>query len=272
METVYRFGSRLTSFCRAGSQLLAPFGVGLLALFLVWPSKAAESEPLPAAYGCSGNEPFWALSVDGDEGRFSRPGGEGVAESTLAGGSRALDFLEPPIFVWRGGPADPGADATALAGDLVVGIVPQRCLDTMADLPPFRYRAVLSLPDGTVATGCCLGGAPADLLDRSWRVVDIAGERVSEGESQPHMLFESGRVSGMAGCNRFFGAFDIEGRAVTIGNLGSSQMMCPEAAMATEALLLEALQAVDRYGFDGTLLALYDEAGEPALRLAPMAE
>jgi len=275
MTTFSRLHEGFSRLCGARSQGL---GAGLLGLALAAPVAAAEPGPLPGAFGCSGNEPFWALTVDGEEGAFSRPGADGVAETTLAGRGHALDYLDPPVFVWRGGPASPEAapaeeaEAEELSGDLVVGIFPQTCRDTMADLPPFAYRAVLSLPDGMAATGCCLGAAPHAIVGRAWRVVDIDGTRVSPGQETPQLRFEEGRVTGTSGCNRFFGEMNIDGRSLEIGDLGSTRMMCPEPVMAIEARLLDALQATARYGLDGTLLLLEDADGNPLLRLAPMPE
>lgn len=273
MTTFSRLHEGFARLCGARLQGL---GAGLLGLALAAPGAAAEPGPLPGAFGCSGNEPFWALTVDGEEGAFSRPGADGVAETALTGGGHGLDYLDPPVFVWRGGPASPQAqpaeeaEAEELSGDLVVGIFPQTCRDTMADLPPFAYRAVLSLPDGRAATGCCLGAAPHDIVGRAWRVVDIAGTRVQAAEETPQLRFEEGRVTGTSGCNRFFGEMSIDDRSLEIGDLGSTRMMCPEPVMAIEARLLDALQATARYGLDGTLLVLEDTDGNPLLRLAPM--
>ncbi|NBC32215.1 MAG: META domain-containing protein [Alphaproteobacteria bacterium] len=267
MTTFSRVRKYLERLCRAR---LKGLGAGLLGLALSAPATATEPGSQPEAFGCAGNEPFWALTVDGPDGAFSRPGEGGVAETALAGGSRALGYLSPPIVVWRGGPADPQADGAEVAGDLVAGIFRQRCLDTMADLPPFRYRAVISLPDGTAATGCCLAAVPAELIGRAWRVVDVRGERIAPADEPPRLRFEEDGVSGTAGCNRFFGDLSIEGRTLTIGDLGTTRMSCPDPVMAAEQRLLDALQATAGYGLDGTLLVLNDADGARVLRLAPM--
>lgn len=275
MTTAFRVSGHIADHGRIGRAIA---WLGCLAMLGLGPAApaAAGTDRIPQAFGCSGNEPFWALTVDGEEGTFSRPGADGVAETMLAGGGHGLDYLDPPVFVWRGGPASPEAEsaeeaeAEELSGDLVVGIFPQTCRDTMADLPPFSYRAVLSLPDGMAATGCCLAAAAHDILGRAWRVVDIAGTRVQAAEETPQLRFEEGRLTGTSGCNRLFGEMGIDGRSLEVGDLGSTRMMCPAPVMAIEARLLDALRSTASYSLDGTLLVLEDAEGNPLLRLAPM--
>jgi heat shock protein HslJ len=252
--------------------LAVPAGALAAAAALVAGLAAAGAQPagqgLPVGFSCSGNEPFWSLTVDGPDAAFSRPGEGGVLETALSGGGLALAFLDPAVFVWRGAPADPDEDAAGVGGDLVAAVERRDCRDTMADLPPFRYRAVVSLPDGAAVTGCCRAAEPADLVGTVWRVREVGGRAVAE-DPRPTVGFERGRIAGSAGCNRYFGDLALDGRHIEVGDLASTRMMCPEPVMDREARLLAALSRAERYRFDGGFLVLAGPDGEPLLRLTP---
>jgi len=64
------------------------------------------------------------------------------------------------------------------------------------------------------------------------------------------ILFEEGRISGSAGCNRYFAAVEETAPgAVESGALGSTRMAGPGGAMKVERRYLERLRSVSRYGF-----------------------
>jgi uncharacterized membrane protein len=125
----------------------------LLGLVLLPGSALAGAEGRAVEhFVCSGNEPFWRLEMERSAARWSRPGREEVEEDELHGGLSDLGFLDPEAWVWRG---EVGGDP---AQTLVAVLRVETCHDTMADLPPFDVRAVVSFPDGLAATGCCRAG------------------------------------------------------------------------------------------------------------------
>jgi heat shock protein HslJ len=67
-----------------------------------------------------------------------------------------------------------------------------------------------------------------------------------------------GQVTGNAGCNNYFGPYQVNGDAITIGMLGASSRFCaePEGVMEQEAEFLEALQAAATFRVDGDTLEL----------------
>jgi heat shock protein HslJ len=78
---------------------------------------------------------------------------------------------------------------------------------------------------------------------------------------------QTGRVSGTGGCNRYFASFSRSGDHLSIGQAGSTRMMCSPERMEQEDRYLQALQLVERYMLrDGELLLTY--AGG-MLRFAP---
>lgn len=107
----------------------------------------AREEAPAIRLSCRGNEPFWALELDGAVARTSSPGAEWPVEATLVGTTRVLDWAEPVQVVWRGGP--PMGEPTVFVARN------ETCLDTMADRPPFAWSITRILPGGQVSLGCC---------------------------------------------------------------------------------------------------------------------
>jgi heat shock protein HslJ len=83
-------------------------------------------------------------------------------------------------------------------------------------------------------------------------------EQVS-GNSIPDIVFDkrTGRISGRAGCNRYFGRVIFDNGKLSISGVGSTQMACMD--MQIESLYLKHLSAVNRYQFNSGLLQLYKD-------------
>jgi heat shock protein HslJ len=97
-------------------------------------------------------------------------------------------------------------------------------------------------------------GAPGDLLERTWRMVNVEG-------SAPEIRFSSGaepRVMGTTGCNRFSGTYKLEkGGRLTVGTVAVTRMACAAETMEVERRFLEALGRVNGFRIeDGELLLL----------------
>ncbi len=68
------------------------------------------------------------------------------------------------------------------------------------------------------------------------------------------------RVSGFAGCNRFFGNYKIEGNSITFSQLGSTKMMCDEEANMIENKFLNILNEANQIAIeDGNVILLKNE-------------
>ena len=108
---------------------------------------------------------------------------------------------------------------------------------------------------------------------------DITGDwtveaLVVEGDELPPRLgteltasFSDGEVNGSAGCNNFFGSYEVEGEAITIGPLASTEKFCedPGGIMEQEAVYLELLGEAESFSISGDLLSI--NVGE-GIRLA----
>ncbi|MCB9959864.1 MAG: hypothetical protein H6843_14800 [Rhodospirillaceae bacterium] len=118
---------------------------GLAASLAAGPA-AAQSSTFPQQLDCTGNEPGWRLRIDGQTAELATL--TMPATQSLTGRDQALDFLIPPVLVWRGTAGRP-------ASTIVAVITESACYDTMADGPPFPYSAVLSVSESEVYAGCC---------------------------------------------------------------------------------------------------------------------
>lgn len=75
------------------------------------------------------------------------------------------------------------------------------------------------------------------------------------------------RASGFAGCNRFFGSYELSGEALGFGPLAATRMACPEGESSLEARFLDALARTRGWRIEGGELLLLD-AGTVLARLA----
>lgn len=100
--------------------------------------------------------------------------------------------------------------------------------------------------------------AQANLGGERWQLTELNGKRMSN--SRIYVEFDEGqmRVSGHAGCNRFFGGYELEGQSFTVAGVGSTKMACMRpGSMETEREFLKALGSATRLRKNGTNLNLF---------------
>lgn len=121
-----------------------------------------------------------------------------------------------------------------------------------------------------VALGACSSSKKASIsgIEGSWNIVKVEGKQIS---GDPYIGFNTvaGRIYGNAGCNNLIGSFDTDAPAGTLslGNLGSTLMMCPD--MSTEDTVLAALAKVTSFKKNGEGYALLDGDGATVAELLP---
>jgi len=135
----------------------------------------------------------------------------------------------------------------------------------MRQLKP-RTLALTCLASALVAAACASNAPANNLSDTSWTVSSIAGEPVSE--RAPTLEFASNRLSGAAGCNRYFGGYELDGDRIIVRGVGSTEMACEAPIMRQEAAFLTALSEAQRYRRDGESLVLTSAFGHD-ITLAP---
>lgn len=114
----------------------------------------------------------------------------------------------------------------------------------------------------------------ASLGGTSWQVIAYNNGKqavvsVLGGTHITANFAEDGRVTGTAGCNQYFAAYQTADASVTIGRPGSTRRFCvePEGVMDQEARFLEALGSVATYDREGDRLTLRNADGALAATL-----
>ena len=97
-------------------------------------------------------------------------------------------------------------------------------------------------------------GAPTNGLSGSWARTSTAGATQT-------IVFKDGKVSGKAGCNRYFGTFTLDGKTVDFGPLGSTLMACEQPIMDDERAFLDALDGATKAKVKGKTLTISGPAG-----------
>ena len=100
-------------------------------------------------------------------------------------------------------------------------------------------------------------------------------ERMSRDEAVPDGLdvsltFINDRIAGRAGCNSFFGSVTAGDKIgeIALGQIGSTRMACPPAAMDLESRYLQALSSVTGFGFlNGRLALTWQQDGDVSMLL-----
>ncbi len=97
------------------------------------------------------------------------------------------------------------------------------------------------------------GSAAADtatLLIGTWTVTEVRSGTIPQ-DTLPTLVFETGRLAGFAGCNRFGATLAVgDGGALAIGPAAITRMACAAPQMEVEAAILRALQRIDAVAFD----------------------
>jgi heat shock protein HslJ len=124
------------------------------------------------------------------------------------------------------------------------------CRPTAAVLSPVDFRASVSGAD--------------------WELVELRGQPapLGAGGRRATLRFDadSARVSGFAGCNRYFGSYtlDDDEPEISFGAVGMTRMACSEG-MQLESQLAEALSRTSRYMIEAGRLALFDASNPLAV-------
>jgi heat shock protein HslJ len=139
----------------------------------------------------------------------------------------------------------------------------------LAMITTFAVGCAPSPPTATDAGRAQTLASSAELPGTSWRLEDLSGVAALPNVEATLEFPEAGKVGGRASCNRFFGTVEISGQSIKFGPLAATKMACADdAANAQEKKYLEALQAAERFAFDGPSLLIYSKGMEKPLRFA----
>lgn len=200
--------------------------------------ECATALPAGEGWRANGNEPDWAITVQGGQLTYTPLGAE----------ARAVALPTPE-------PAGTGALFRLDPIGLVLTVTPEVCRDTMTGMPRPDH---VTLAEGTrILTGC--GGDPAALIaGPEWHLAEIAGSPLPEGTEATLVFSAGGGLAGRAACNRITGSYTLSGEGLKLEPGGMTMMACEEPVMTAERAILDALARVDRFDFDdgGDLLLI----------------
>lgn len=114
-------------------------------------------------------------------------------------------------------------------------------------------------------------GVPLPLEGTPWTLgsyVDSQGNTVSVlSGSEVTAKFQNGQANGNAGCNNYFGSYQVSGSKLTVDVGGVTRMFC-EGLMEQEGAYLAALGNAASYQISGQQLQIADAAGKTVLTFA----
>jgi len=107
------------------------------------------------------------------------------------------------------------------------------------------------------------GPAATNIEGTNWELVESGGIPVSPlaGEREPFVKFdvEKKQAAGYAGCNNFFGSYELDGSSLTFGPIGTTRMFCEGESGEVELRFMQALEQIRSWEIrDGVLLLLKD--------------
>lgn len=100
----------------------------------------------------------------------------------------------------------------------------------------------------------------------SWNVIElkVAGSSVKMPEREPVLIFsDSNRISGFAGCNQFFGTYQVKDGKLQIQPGGMTMAFCPD--MEFESLFMNTLATVSLARIYDSQLELSSPSGDTVL-------
>jgi len=93
-----------------------------------------------------------------------------------------------------------------------------------------------------------------------WRLIEVGGSPVSPlpGERQPFIFFNAVKkqATGFAGCNNFFGTYELDGPALRFGPVGATRMFCEGEPGEVELKLMGALEKTRSWEISDNVLLL----------------
>jgi heat shock protein HslJ len=88
-----------------------------------------------------------------------------------------------------------------------------------------------------------------------------------DDDTSLYVQFEAdGKLGGFAGCNRFFGSYELSGSTISIGPLGATRKGCASPIMSFELSFMEALQLATTVARADKRIALRNDQGQATAR------
>jgi heat shock protein HslJ len=114
--------------------------------------------------------------------------------------------------------------------------------------------------------------APLPLTGTNWTLESISTgsggiSSVLAGTGIDATFSDDGKVTGSAGCNRYFADYTLNGTSLRFGHVGATKMYCgdPAGLMQQEQTYLARLGSVESYRIEASRLVLMDGSGSLVL-------
>lgn len=102
---------------------------------------------------------------------------------------------------------------------------------------------------------------PMPLTDTDWLLTDTGPTAIDHEIGVYVRLGADGELNGHAGCNNFFGPYEISGTEIEIGPLAATRKMCTGPQMDIEKTFMNGLRDARGFEIEGNKLALTDYRG-----------
>jgi heat shock protein HslJ len=79
------------------------------------------------------------------------------------------------------------------------------------------------------------------------------------------LYFQEDRINGKSGCNSYFSNYTLDGEKISIGEIGSTMMACPEPIMKQEQHYFNQLKKISSYTVENSSLKVHDGEGKVLL-------
>jgi heat shock protein HslJ len=123
------------------------------------------------------------------------------------------------------------------------------------------------------ALAACRSGSDLSVEGTRWTLetsVNQQGEMVDVlPDSEITIELQSGELNGSAGCNRYFGSYELDGDRLTVGPLGATRMTCGDALDGQERQYLAALERAATAKIVRGQLQIADADGKTVLTFVP---
>ncbi len=110
-------------------------------------------------------------------------------------------------------------------------------------------------------------GGGAGITGQEWRPTVIGGREMPAEAGMFVRFAVDGSIDGNGGCNSFFGALQKTDDGIAVGELGATQMACPEDIMDRETAFMQALQSTARLEIGENSLQLLSAENELLVEL-----
>lgn len=113
-----------------------------------------------------------------------------------------------------------------------------------------------------LAFSCKSAKETVSLTGVKWVAESLNGKEIKFKEDQSEVFFTfdavDKKVSGRAGCNRFFGTYEQNESALTFSGMGATKMACPD--MDIEASFFKVLEDTKSFVIKNDKLTLKDDS------------